>query len=564
MKMAIRCLFAITVLLVSCRNKPEQNVQSQMQPISRQDTIMQPENGQDTLGIYIDKYRRVLRDESLYQSPVAGVGFPDMDSMVLGEVYHKQLLALSLPYYCIDDHCLMSEYRDYIEKINNIILYSHYSNAKKNKGIGFTEYNGFVRCSFDSFLSVIDGKFPTNGEYQFLTGIFDTEYEGLEFSRMYYTCTLNGNMIDMLPAYYSRLDLLLMHTVVFPDLVIRKTAIQVDRVDFTMPVDSNEIDDLRSPIDDIIFYGDTIIGRRIDSYYQLTPDGRFELRRQLEFSRREYTFKELDYGQAFDVYEFLQTLPQDSANARWTLDMDRQYHPSGGRHNRSVSNLSDTGTSDPAIRFPSPSEIQFDSLFTRRIGWAQLPFYADTSGVPPSRWYRDPNTVSAGRPSVDLRDFPSISVDEFGQSVKTGDPDSLTANFIRLDYLLPSNGRYLLVYGTYGTPREPWWGYYATFDPVSGRLIDHLLAKEWGMGMTTLESEISADLHIRTTQIDFLDTYVFSTPGVPIRGQRIDNYYRLTPEGRFERERTERFAVRPYDITELEHTRLFETRETQE
>lgn len=120
------------------------------------------------------------------------------------------------------------------------------------------------------------------------------------------------------------------------------------------------------------------------------------------------------------------------------------------------------------------------------------------------------------------------------------------------------------MYGTYGTPREPWWGYYATFDPVSGRLIDHLLAKEWGMGMTTLESEISTDLHIRTTQIDFLDTYVFSTPGVPIRGQRIDNYYRLTPDGRFEPERTERFAVRPYDITELEHTRLFETRETQE
>ena len=111
MKMAIRCLFAITVLLVGCRNKPEQNVQSQTQPISRQDTVMmQPENGQDTLGIYIDKYRRVLRDESLYQSPVAGVGFPDMDSMVLGEVYHKQLPALSLPYYCIDDHCLMSEY----------------------------------------------------------------------------------------------------------------------------------------------------------------------------------------------------------------------------------------------------------------------------------------------------------------------------------------------------------------------------------------------------------------------------------------------------------------------
>ena len=143
-------------------------------------------------------------------------------------------------------------------------------------------------------------------------------------------------------------------------------------------------------------------------------------------------------------------------------------------------------------------------------------------------------------------------------------PTRSPSPLIRLDYLLPSNGPYLFVYGTYGTPREPYWGYYATFDPNSGRLIDHLLAKEWGMGMTTLESEVSTDLRIRTTQINFFDTYRFSTPGQPLRGQRIDRYYRLTPEGKFEPERTDRYSVRPYDITELEHTRLYETAETPE
>lgn len=551
-----------------------------MQPISRQDTIMQPENGQDTLGIYIDKYRRVLRDESLYQSPVAGVGFPDMDSMVLGEVYHKQLPALSLPYYCSSDDIfpiMIVEDVEYHNMLKNDVLYAHCSPKRKNGNIGFTEYNGIDRTPLSPYSFTIDGKFPTNGDYQFLTGIFNTEFQGISFCRFYYTYTYDGKMIDHLPTFYTRLWSIFSESAVMPDLSIRKTTIQVDKVDFIMPDTTgwgwSEADFLRDPpIDEVCNYNDTIIGRRIDSYYWLTPDGRFELRRQREFPRKEYLLSQLrdledlnfTYLKERNLSNIFDVIPQDSANARWTLDMDRQYQPSGGRHNRSVFDLSDTGTSDPDIRFPSPSDIRFDSLFTRRIGWAQLPFYADTSGVPPSRWYRDPNTVSAGRPSVDLRDFPSISVDEFGQSVKTGDPDSLTANFIRLDYLLPSNGRYLLVYGTYGTPREPWWGYYATFDPVSGRLIDHLLAKEWGMGMTTLESEISTDLHIRTTQIDFLDTYVFSTPGVPIRGQRIDNYYRLTPEGRFEPERSERFAVRPYDITELEHTRLFETRETQE
>ena len=552
------------VLLVSCRNKPVQETGKGNVLSLKDSAIVVPMK--DSVNLLAWEKCQTLESELLYQSPVKGVGFPDMDSMVLGEVYHKQLPALDLPFFCIGSYIFdAARELNYQEKLKNPVLYGHYSRKMNNEKIGFNEYLGIGRCNWRSFL--IDGKFPTNGEYQFLTGIFDTEYEELIYSRFYYTYTYDGKMIDRLPAYFSRLGAILSETVVHSDLTIRKTNIQIDKIVFTMPDTTGWTEEdflIDSPADDIDNYSDTIIGRRIDSYYQLTPDGRFELRRQLEFPRREYTFKELDYGQAFDVYEFLQTLPQDSVNARWTLDMDRQYQPSGGRHNRSVSNLSDTGTSDPDIRFPSPSDIRFDSLFTRRIGWAQLPFYADTPGVPPSRWYRDPNTVSAGRPSVDLRDFPSISVDEFGQSVKTGDPDSLTANFIRLDYLLPSNGRYLLVYGTYGTPREPWWGYYATFDPVSGRLIDHLLAKEWGMGMTTLESEISTDLHIRTTQIDFLDTYVFSTPGVPIRGQRIDNYYRLTPEGRFEPERTERFAVRPYDITELEHTRLFETRETQE
>ena len=562
----------LTIFTTSCRNSTKPSSPVAVEPDSS--TLSGPVKQETDIvrNIYRDKAKRILLDESMYRSPVPGVGFPDMDSMVLGEEYHKKLPALNLP-YCwsiLDGFVLFgAEEVKYKEELKNDVLYSHrFESYPPYDSPGFTEYYGIVPVSSSGkSIFEIDGKFPTNGAYQFLTGIFNTEFQGISFCRFYYTYTYDGRMIDHLPAFYTRLNALLSGSIVMPDLSIRKTTIQVDRVEFTMPDTTGYTDEdfiMDNPVDERDNYNDTLWGRRIDSYYQLTPDGRFELRRQLEYPRREYTFEELDYTKAGDIYAFLQTLPQDSSRARWTLDMDRRYLPPGGRHNRSTEDLTVTGSDRPDIRYPLQDSIPFDTLFLGRIGWAQLPFYADTAGVPPSRWYRDRSTVSPGRPSVDLSNFPSIAVDEFGQAIKTGLPDTITSPLIRLDYLLPSNGPYLFVYGTYGTPREPYWGYYATFDPNSGRLIDHLLAKEWGMGMTTLESEVSTDLRIRTTQINFFDTYRFSTPGQPLRGQRIDRYYRLTPEGKFEPERTDRYSVRPYDITELEHTRLYETAETPE
>ena len=573
----IIAIMILTIFTTSCRNSTKPSSPAAVGPDSS--TLSGPVKQEADIvrNIYRDKTKRILLDESMYRSPVPGVGFPDMDSMVLGEDYHKKLAALNLPYCWSSDDVspLTYDIEDYHRHLRTDLLYSHRASLSwKNDAIGFTEYNGINRSPIDiSF--VIDGKFPTNGPYQFLTGIFNTEFQGISFCRFYYTYTYDGKLIDMLPTFYTRLCGIMTESEVLPDLSIRKTSIQVDRVGFTMPDTTGyTLEDylMESPIDDSDNYNDTLLGRRIDSYYQLTPDGRFELRRQLEYPRREYTITQLNKLDSLNYVNkrtgrqvnVIDVIPQDSSRARWTLDMDRRYLPPGGRHNRTTEDLTETGSDRPDIRYPLQDSIPFDTLFLGRIGWAQLPFYADTAGVPPSRWYRDRSTVSPGRPSVDLSDFPSIAVDEFGQAIKTGLPDTITSPLIRLDYLLPSNGPYLFVYGTYGTPREPYWGYYATFDPNSGRLIDHLLAKEWGMGMTTLESEVSTDLRIRTTQINFFDTYRFSTPGQPLRGQRIDRYYRLTPEGKFEPERTDRYSVRPYDITELEHTRLYETAETPE
>ncbi len=504
---------------------------------------------------------------SQYKSLVPGVRFPDPKQVSIATSYDQELSLFNLPYRSVNKYSYKKRNETFSKNLDKTYLYSHRMYPQKNNGIAFNEYNGIGyknRWEIESRDFVIEGTFPTNGNYLFLSDLLQYEYDGISSAYFYNTYSFAGKLLDMLTSYYSRLGSTFVESEIQPDLTVRKTIIQVDRVDFTLPTDTNEIDPLNPPIDDIDNYNDTIIGRRIDSYYQLTPDGKFELRRQLEFPRQEYSMKFIDslyWERDKNKDELLLTLPQDSTHARWTVDMNRGYHHPGSRYNRSAANLIETGVSDEHIRFPRPKDILFDSLFTRRIGWAQLPFYADTASVPPSRWYRDSSTVALGRPEVDLSCFPRIITDDFGQAEKTAVADSLTTDFIRLDYLLPSNGNYLLVYGTYGTFREPWWGYYATFDTQTGKLIDHVLAKEWGMGMTTLESELSPELELRTTQIDLYAPYVFSTPGKPIRGQRTDRYYQLTSEGKFELKKEDQYPARKYDITELEHTRLYETKE---
>ena len=101
MKMAILCLLAIMILTIfttSCRNSTKPSSPAAVEPDSI--TLSGPvkQEADSVRNIYRDKAKHILLDESMYRSPVPGVGFPDMDSMVLGEEYHKKLAALNLPY----------------------------------------------------------------------------------------------------------------------------------------------------------------------------------------------------------------------------------------------------------------------------------------------------------------------------------------------------------------------------------------------------------------------------------------------------------------------------------
>ena len=74
----------LTIFTTSCRNSTKPSSPAAVEPDSS--TLSGPvkQEANSVKNIYRDKTKRILLDESMYRSPVPGVGFPDMDSMVLG------------------------------------------------------------------------------------------------------------------------------------------------------------------------------------------------------------------------------------------------------------------------------------------------------------------------------------------------------------------------------------------------------------------------------------------------------------------------------------------------